>query len=65
MGLLTKHAYTRFFTRDMLAVHEHLFDASMDAILSRYPDVDTFLLEAHGVTEERRRHWINLYVEEK
>lgn len=65
VGLLTRREYTRRFTRDMITVHDYLFDTARDAILSQYPDVDAFLLEAHGITPDRRRHWIDLYVEHK
>ena len=65
VGLLTRREHTRRFTRDMITVHDYLFDTARDAILSRYPDVDTFLTEAHGITPERRRHWISLYVQGK
>ena len=65
VGLLTRREHTRRFTRDMITVHDYLFDTARDAILARYSDVDTFLTEAHGITPERRRHWISLYVQGK
>ena len=65
VGLLTRRDYTRRFTRDMITVHDYLFDTAREAILSRYPGVDAFLTEAHGITPDRRRHWIDLYVEKQ
>lgn len=61
--LVSRKPYVHTFTRDMITVHDYLFDTARDAILAAYPDVDTFLAEAHGVTADRRAHWISLYVD--
>jgi protein-tyrosine phosphatase len=63
--LVTRKPYTHRFARDMITVHDYLFDSARDAILAAYPDVDAFLSEVHGITKTRRRHWIDLYVEGK
>lgn len=63
--LVTRKPYINRFARDMITVHDYLFDTARDAILAVYPDTDAFLQEAHGIDEERRRHWKSLYVEGK
>ena len=61
--LVSRKKYIHRFARDMITVHEYLFDAARDAILARYPDVDTFLAEAHHITPERRARWVETYVD--
>jgi len=63
--LVTRKEYILRFTRDMITVHDYLFDTARDAILSAYPSVDAFLEGAHGITPQRRSHWIDLYVDKR
>lgn len=63
VALVSRKPHVRRFARDMITVHEHLFDTAMEAIYARYPDVDTFLAECHGVTPARRARWVQTYVD--
>ena len=44
--------------------HDELFDIAYDAIFSKYPTIDEFLLKEYGVTAENIKAWRDTYTEE-
>lgn len=44
--------------------HDELFDIAYDAIFSKYPTIDEFLLKEYGVTSENIKAWRDTYTEE-
>jgi len=63
--LVSRKEYILRFCRDMITVHDYLFDTAQNEILARYTSVADYLCKAQGITPERRKHWIALYTENR
>lgn len=53
----------REFVAEVLRVHDHLFEIAKKSILDKYATVDEFLEKEHGITKERRKKWIETYIQ--
>ncbi len=47
-----------------LTNHVENFDLAISTILSRYPNIPSFLDEVHGITPERIKNWETFYIEQ-